>query len=69
MLTLIITKGFIIHDITNMVAEVRAIRESLSYYIEHEIANIVIETDFLDMAHILKGEWEVWHSKLVSLGD
>ncbi|KAG5585743.1 hypothetical protein H5410_046177 [Solanum commersonii] len=29
------------------------------YCIEHDIANIIIETDSLAMVHILEGKWEV----------
>jgi len=53
---LVVAKGYIIQDTTNIVVEARAIRESLNYFIEHEIDNIIIETDFLVMVHILRGE-------------
>lgn len=40
-------------------SEAKAIRESLNYCIEHEIDNIIIETNSLVMMHILEGEWKV----------
>ncbi|KAH0672976.1 hypothetical protein KY290_025255 [Solanum tuberosum] len=53
---LVVAKGYRIQDATNIVAEARAIRESLSYCIEHGTDNIIIETDSLAMVHILEGE-------------
>ncbi|XP_049352692.1 uncharacterized protein LOC125817186 [Solanum verrucosum] len=62
---LVVAKGYIIQDTTNIVDEARAIRESLSFCIEHGIDNIIIETDSLAMVHILEGEWEVpWNVAL-----
>ncbi|KAH0661434.1 hypothetical protein KY284_026365 [Solanum tuberosum] len=48
-----------------MVAEARAIKESLSYCSEHDIANPIIETDSLAMVHIIDGVWDVpWNVAL-----
>ncbi|KAG5585415.1 hypothetical protein H5410_045849 [Solanum commersonii] len=46
---IIVLVQFQISETTNLVAEARAIRESLNYCIKHEISNIIIQTDFLVM--------------------
>uniref|UniRef100_A0A0V0GRZ9 Putative ovule protein n=1 Tax=Solanum chacoense TaxID=4108 RepID=A0A0V0GRZ9_SOLCH len=52
---LIVAKGFKLPDMTNMVAEAIAIRESLIYCSEHGIEHVILETDSLTMVHILVG--------------
>ena len=42
-----------------MVGEARAIRESLSYCSEHDITNLIIETNSLAMVHIIEVDWDV----------
>ena len=54
-----VSKGFNIKDTTILVAEARAIRESLSYYSEHGITNLIIETNSLAMVHIIEVDWDV----------
>ena len=40
-------------------SEAKAIRESLNYCIEHEIDNIIIETNSLAMVHEIEVDWDV----------
>ena len=54
-----VAKGFNIKDTTILVAEARAIRESLSYCSEHGITNLIIETNSLAMVHIIEVDWDV----------
>ena len=54
-----VAKGFKIKDTTILVAEARAIRESLSYCSEHGITSPIIETNSLAMVHIIEVSWDV----------
>ncbi|KAH0679931.1 hypothetical protein KY284_021016 [Solanum tuberosum] len=55
---IIVAKGFLLPNTTNMVAEARAIREGLMYFRDKKLNYIVIETDSLAMVQILEGKWE-----------
>uniref|UniRef100_A0A3Q7GUW5 RNase H type-1 domain-containing protein n=1 Tax=Solanum lycopersicum TaxID=4081 RepID=A0A3Q7GUW5_SOLLC len=50
---------WLLRDTTILVAEARAIRESLSYCSEHGITNLIIETNSLAMVHIIEVDWDV----------
>ncbi|MCD9643017.1 hypothetical protein HAX54_030120, partial [Datura stramonium] len=56
---LLVEKGVEIGETTNLVAEARAIKESLNFCRENQLSNIIIETDSLAMVNIIEGKWEV----------
>ncbi|WMV09401.1 hypothetical protein MTR67_002786 [Solanum verrucosum] len=55
---IIVAKGFLLPNTTNMVAEARPIREGLMYCRDNKLNYIVIETDSPAMVQILEGKWE-----------
>ena len=56
---LVVAKGFKIQDTTNLIAEARAIRESLLFCKEQGMVQVIVETDSLAMVHILEGKWDI----------
>ncbi|KAH0689169.1 hypothetical protein KY289_016527 [Solanum tuberosum] len=57
--SLVVVKGFKIHNTSNLVAEARAIREGLFFCKEHLLSHVIIETDSIAMVQILEGGWNV----------
>lgn len=45
-------------DTTNIVAEAKAIKDGLSFYMEHDLHTLILETDSLLMKRIINGEWD-----------
>lgn len=56
---LVVAKGFRLPDTTNLIAEARAIRESLQYCKENGLEQIIIESDSLAMIQFLEGNWAI----------
>lgn len=56
---LVVAKGFRLPDTTNLIAESRAIRESLQYCKENGLEQIIIESDSLAMIQFLEGNWAI----------
>jgi len=57
--SLVVAKGFKIHNTSNLVAEARAIREGLFFCKEHLLSHVIIETNSMAMVQILEGGWNV----------
>ncbi|KAH0665292.1 hypothetical protein KY290_027558 [Solanum tuberosum] len=52
-------KGLKVGVTTNLIAEVVAVKEGLSYCCENNFLNVIIETDSMALVQILNGAWEV----------
>lgn len=51
----VIAKGVKLQDTNNPVIEARAIREGLIYCINNNINNVILESDFVTLVQILRG--------------
>lgn len=52
---LIVAKGLQVVDTTNLIVKVVAIRECLYYCSENNFSNVIIETNYMALVHILNG--------------